>query len=76
VKISFKPTGEATAIYDDSLAFLELGMMEITRASTIEFNRATQHWEVRFTGSPKVVYESTSRSLCVQWEIETLSKQL
>jgi hypothetical protein len=42
--------------------------MEVHRASTLEFNPATQQWEVRDNGG-QVLFSSPSRSCCAGWEL-------
>jgi hypothetical protein len=49
----------------------ELGRLKITRASTIEFNNSTQHWEV-IDRKGKVRFIARSRSACLEWEHENL----
>ncbi len=64
-----------TGVYSDQLP--DIGMREITRASSIEFNNTTNKWEVRFTETPNVVsYSDTSREACVSWEIAELQRRM
>ncbi len=51
--------------------FHELGRLEITRASHIEFNNSTQHWEV-IDRSGKVRFFAKSRSAGLEWEHQNL----
>jgi hypothetical protein len=75
--IQFTPDGTARAVYTEELPLADLGTMTIKRASTVEFNPATQQWEVRFTQDPgNVVYASPSRAACVRWEVEQLNAAL
>jgi len=46
INISFKPDGTAQCLWTEALPLHELGRLEVTRGSNIEFNNATQHWEV------------------------------
>lgn len=51
----------------DAISLHELGRLEITQASTIEFNNASQKWEVKDRRG-KVRFFSRSRSACLDWE--------
>jgi hypothetical protein len=46
-QISFNPDGTAHCLWTEALPLHELGRLEITRASNIEFNNAAQQWEVQ-----------------------------
>ena len=69
--ILFAPDGTAQCLWTEALPLHELGRLEITRASTIEFNNATQHWEVK-DRSGKVRFIARSRSACLEWELLNL----
>jgi hypothetical protein len=71
INISFKPDGTAQCLWTEGLPLHELGRLEITRASTIEFNNAIQHWEVK-DRKGKVRFFSKSRSACLEWEQQNL----
>ena len=47
INISFTSDGTAQCLWTEALPLHELGRLEITRASNIEFNNADQQWEVR-----------------------------
>jgi hypothetical protein len=49
----------------------ELGRLEIHRATNIEFNNATQKWEVK-DRKGKVRFIARSRSACLEWEQQNL----
>jgi hypothetical protein len=49
----------------------ELGRLEIHRATNIEFNNSTQHWEVK-DRKGKVRFFGNARSACLGWEQENL----
>lgn len=74
--ITFHPTGEATTVWTDKLPLRELGTLSVRRASRIEFNAATQEWEVRWTHMPCVlpVFSHPSREECLRWEHEQLNQ--
>jgi hypothetical protein len=69
--ISFNPDGTAQCLWIDAAPLHELGRLEITRATNIEFNNSTQQWEVKDMKG-KVRFFSRSRSACLEWEQENL----
>jgi hypothetical protein len=74
VNISFKPDGTAQCLWTEALPLHELGRLEIDRASNIEFNNATQHWEVK-DRKGKVRFIARSRSSCLEWEQQNLQPE-
>jgi len=71
IQISFNPNGSAHCLWTDAIPLHELGRLEITRASSIEFNNSTQHWEVK-DHKGKVQFISKSRTACLDWEQQNL----
>ena len=71
IQISFKTDGTAQCLWTDAISLHELGRLEITRASNIEFNNATQQWEVK-DRKGKVRFIARSRSACLDWEQQNL----
>lgn len=72
--ISFHVDGTARCLWTEALPLHELGRLEITRASTIEFNNSTQQWEVR-DQKGKVRFFAKSRSACLEWEQQNLQPE-
>jgi hypothetical protein len=73
INIQFKLDGKAHCLWTDAISLHELGQLEITRASQIEFNNATQHWEVK-DSKGKVRFIARSRAVCLEWEREKFQK--
>jgi hypothetical protein len=71
IQISFKPDGTAQCLWTEALPLYELGRLEIHRATNIEFNNTTQHWEVR-DQKGSVRFIAKSRSVCLEWEQQNL----
>ena len=67
INISFKPDGTAHCLWTEVLPLHELGRLQITRASNIEFNNAAQQWEVQ-DQKGRVRFIAGSRSACLEWE--------
>ena len=72
--ISFTPDGTAYCLWTEALQLHELGHLEITRASTIEFNNADQKWGVKDLKG-RVLFFSRSRAACLEWEQENLQPE-
>jgi len=74
ITLQFKPNGIARCLWTDAIPLHELGRLEITRASRIEFNNATQHWEV-IDGKGRVRFNARSRAACMEWEQTSLQPE-
>ena len=74
--LNFDSTGNAHCLYSELIDLASIGPLEISRASTVEFNSKTQKWEVRLTGSRTSAFASPSRKACLEWEINTLNQRL
>jgi hypothetical protein len=67
ITISFTPEGTAQCLWTEALPLHEIGRLQVTRASNIEINNATQQWEVK-DGKGHMRFFSKSRSACLEWE--------
>jgi hypothetical protein len=72
--ISFTSDGTAHCLWTDAISLHDLGRLEITRASQIEFNDATQQWEV-IDRRGRVRFFAKSRAACLEWEHENLQPE-
>lgn len=69
--------GSVECLWTEAIPLESLGTLHVKRASNVEFNEATQQWEVRLATAPDVVaYSDPSRAACIAWEIETINHQL
>jgi hypothetical protein len=66
--ISFHADGSATALWREHIDLAQLGRLEMSRATTIDFNQAEQVWQVRTPDGRTVLFSSTSRNACLAWE--------
>lgn len=69
--ITFAPDGTARCLWTEAVPLHELGQLEITRASQIEFDNATQRWQVK-DRKHNIRFFSKSRSACLEWEQQNL----
>ncbi len=74
INIQFNPNGTAHCLWTEAVPLHELGRLEITRASQIEFNNADQEWEV-IDGKGRVRFIAKSRSACLEWEQRNLQPE-
>lgn len=65
--LTFSPNGTGSCLYTELIDLHSIGRLEVSRASTIEFNNQTQHWEVKNLRG-QTLYFSRSRSACLEWE--------
>ena len=70
--ITFDTQGQGSCLYSELIDLQSIGSLEVTRATTIEFNQQTQRWEVK---DPRgtVLYFSRSRTACLAWEHQDLN---
>ena len=73
--ILFNPDGNAQCLWTDAIPLHELGQLQITRASHIEFNNSTQQWEVK-DRKGQMRFFSKSRSACLEWEHQNMQPEL
>ena len=71
ITIQFTPDGAVHCLWTDAIPLHELGRLEIHRATNIEFNNATQHWEVKDRRG-KVRFIARCRAACLEWEQQNL----
>ena len=71
--LHFQPDGTGAGLYTERIDLREIGTLEVVRASEIEFNDATQQWEVYdYTGTR--VFTDPSREACLRCERETINQ--
>jgi hypothetical protein len=71
ITMSFTTEGTAYCLWTEALPLHELGRLEITRSSNVEFNNTTQRWEVKDRRG-RVKFIARSRSSCLEWEEQSL----
>ena len=65
--LTFNPDGTAQGLYTEAISLCALGRLRVKRASTIEFDDASQEWVVRSPEGARL-YQSPSRQQCLDWE--------
>ena len=72
ITLTFDPTGAGHGLYTEVIDLSSIGSLEIHRATTIEFNNATQLWEVK-DNDGAILFGDPSRSACLGWEHRSFS---
>lgn len=71
--LHFQPDGTGAGLYTEIIDLRELGVLDVSRASHVEFDIKSQQWEVRdFTGH--VIFTDPSREVCLLRERETFNQ--
>jgi len=65
--ITFDNKGNGHCLYTEQIDLRQLGALEITRATTIEFNNHTSEWEVKDSEN-HLLFSNQSRAVCLDWE--------
>ena len=75
--ITFSLDGTASCLWTEAVPLHELGRLKVQRASMVEFNPATQLWEVRLVSAPDTVaFSHASRGACLVWENHHFNRDL
>ncbi len=70
--ITFNEAGAGSCLYTELIDLQQIGRLEVTRATTIEYNNKSQFWEVKNLKGT-VLYFSRSRTACLAWEHQELA---
>jgi len=65
--LTFNTNGAGSCLYTELIDLQSIGSLEVTRATTIEFNKGTQQWEITDTNGI-ILFTHSLRSLCLAWE--------
>jgi hypothetical protein len=71
---SFNTEGTALCLWTEAVPLHELCRLQIGRATKIEFNNASQQWEVK-DRKGKNRFFAKSRSACLEWEQQNLQPE-
>ena len=73
ISLQIDAQGGVAMLQDDALDLRELGTVEITRASHVEFDNAKQLWFVQSAKTLKFLYWAKTRIEALAWEKEWYS---
>ena len=69
--LTFDSNGTGSCLYTELIDLKSIGSLQVTRATQIEFNNQTQHWEVKDLRGV-TLYFNRSRTACLAWEHQSL----
>ncbi len=70
--ITFTADGLGHCLYGEAIEIQALGRLSCRRASTVEFDLATQQWQVRCANTRDLLFVHPSRERCLASEQEHL----
>jgi len=70
--LTFDSDGLGHCLYTEAIDLQQIGSLEVSRASSIEFNNGSQQWEVKYLNE-NVLFSDPSRTRCLDWEREYLT---
>ena len=70
-----QPDGTVRGLYSEAVCLGLLGLLRVTRASSVEFDSTLQMWRV-FDADGRSLFASESRETCLGWEQEFFNQQL
>lgn len=73
MNLTFDTHGIVRGLYGEAIDLRSLGPLVLRRASVIEFNHATQQWEVYCARDRRLLFTHPSRDSCLAWEQRNLS---
>ncbi len=65
--LTFDCNGNGSGLYGELIDLQQIGSLEVTRASFIEFNCENQEWEVKSIDG-RLLFSNVSRAVCLAWE--------
>lgn len=68
ISLQITAGGGVQMLQDDALDLRELGAVEITRASHVEFDNAKQLWYVQSAKTLKYLHYAPTRAAALAWE--------
>jgi hypothetical protein len=65
--LTFGPDGTGRGLYTEAIDLGRIGELRIERATSIEFDNASQAWHVRDTAG-RLLSTARTRQQCLEWE--------
>lgn len=65
--LHFAPDGTGAGLYTEVIDLQQIGRLDMSRASHIEFNSESQQWEV-YDSTGHWLFTNPSREACLHWE--------
>lgn len=68
IEIELGADGSVAMLHDDAVDLSALGRVEVSRASHVEFDNATQLWTVTSAKTGKLLHSAKTRAEALAWE--------
>lgn len=75
MRIRVDPDGTVRAVYSDKIKEMNLGPLQVARASNVEFNTIDQQWEAR-TPAGECIASGPNRDQVIAAEVRVIEARL
>lgn len=75
MKLVIDKAGTVKAVYSDKIRNMNLGAMQVARASNVEFNETTQLWEAT-TPNGELIASGPNRDEVIKEEVHVIESRL
>jgi hypothetical protein len=73
IQIEINERGGVAMLHDDAVNLAELGKIEVSRASHVEFSNVSGQWYVQSAKTLQVLHHAPTRAEALAWEKEYYS---
>jgi len=70
--LRIRPGGRIDCLYTEAIDLRALGRLQVSRATDIRFNPATQQWDVHAADTDEHLHSDPSREACLAWERDNM----
>jgi hypothetical protein len=75
MRLRVETDGTIKAVYSDKIKNMNLGRMQVIRASNVEFNETSQEWEAK-TPTGELIAHGPNRDKVIEEEVRVIEARL